>query len=173
MGLFDSVARQFDDEPGGGLIEKGPIGDSSNVFETQYRATTGLVDPVMRQFDGEAGGGFYETGANTDDRTESVFGFDWTGDRQENPLLTGSAKTAYDYVFEYDQTLNGESDSQDLAGRNLATTWDGTVDAANNASDWAGGPGNLAGIILYAAIAAGALYLLGPLFELFAALLGE
>ncbi|WP_380681073.1 hypothetical protein [Salinigranum sp. GCM10025319] len=46
MGLVDSIRNQFDDEPGGGFVERGPVEGSSNIVEQQYRIATGATDLV-------------------------------------------------------------------------------------------------------------------------------
>lgn len=132
--------------------------------------THGPLDSVGRQFDDTAGGGFVEVGDNTTDETESVLGVDPWGESQENPLLEfGPARTLYDVTFSYDETLNGTTDSTDVVGPTVGGVVDAVVQVDGEA---VGAEERKARTLLLLVGAAVALYLLAPLLEVGAALLG-
>lgn len=139
----------------------------------------GLADSLYdRQFDDTPGGGVVELPAfnpDVDDETESIAGFDWWGLQQENPLIgsSGPVRNVYDTVFEYNQWLNGERDSADLPGPNLGDAVDEGTDAADDAADAVGGYENLAGLITGSVVFVAVLWLLRPVLEIFAAVVGE
>ncbi|AUV82064.1 hypothetical protein C2R22_10730 [Salinigranum rubrum] len=150
----------------------GIFGDAYGAVAGVADHATGSVDEsIGRQFDDTPGGGFFEAGPNTDDETESVAGFDPWGDSQSNPLLeVGPARTAYDVVFSYDETLNGQEDTADVLGPTVGGVVDAvvTVDGEEVGSEERKGRTFL--LLVGAAIA---LYLLAPLFEVVAAFGGD
>lgn len=106
------------------------------------------------------------------DSNESYVGFDPWGDSQENPLLVGPTRTFYDYAFEYDETLNGQEDTRDLPGGNLADTFRGIDEYAEARADpdqSTAGTDSLIGLVVGGVALMVVLYLIRPLLEIGAA----
>ena len=127
----ESIGRQFDSRPGGGLVDLAPDGE---------RAV-----------------------ADTDG--------DGSPDEFNNRFLQGSAvRTAYDVVFSYDGTLNGREDTADVFGPTVGGVADAVVDVEGETH---GSEETKARWLIYAAVAAVALYLLAPVLDLLAGVTGE
>ena len=101
MGLFDPIRNQFDDEPGGGLVERGPLEGSSNIVEQQYRIATGAADYARAVWNDPR----YSPNDNaSEERMRDSF------------QLTGASRTAYDWITDYQGTWGGSEDSVDVVG---------------------------------------------------------
>lgn len=101
MGVFDSIRQQFDDEPGGGFVERGPLEGGSNLIETQYRAATGAVDYATAVWNDP------RYSPNPDASEESM---------RESFQLTGVSRDLFDTVSDYRGEWGGSDDSVDIVG---------------------------------------------------------
>ncbi|MDS0280631.1 hypothetical protein [Haloarcula onubensis] len=136
-----------------------------------WGAVTGALDhaagsvdeSIGRQFDDEPGGGFAditETGESNDD------GLAGGGEDAEyhNRYLQGDAvRTAYDTVFDYEGTLNGEEDTADVFGPSVGGVADAAVDVKGEETS---AEERKAQLWLYAGAALVALYFGRPLLRM-------
>ena len=159
MGVFDGIARQFDDTPGGGIIESGPIEGSSNLLETQYRAATGAVD--------------YSTAVWNDPRY-SPNSTASEENMRESFELTGVSRDVFDTVSDYGGTWGGSEDSVDVLGPALFGAEGSVVDVlVQRQGEERSARESSTKLLLYGVVALVVLYVLAPLFEFGAALVGE
>jgi hypothetical protein len=146
MGVLESIRNQFDDEPGGGFLERGPVGESSNPVETSYRASTGLID--------------WGTAAVTGDREDFV--------------LTGASRTVYDTIAEYRGTWGGQEDTVDVVGPALFGTEASVADVlVDTEGETHGSAETWTKLLLGGAVLLVVLYLIRPLLSMAAAVLEE
>lgn len=153
----------------------GILGDVYDGVAGVADHAAGSVDEsIGRQFDDQPGGGFADV-TNSGDRAAVDTDGDGTADEYHNRYLQGDlARSAYDTIMQYDGTLNGSSDSNDVIGPGL---WGSEGSAADVAVDTEGEEHGAAEtkttLLLYGVIAAVFLYLLAPLLEIGAAVAEE
>ena len=152
------------------------------LFGDAYDTVAGVADAaalnvdesIGRQFDNTPGGGFADITESGDRASVDTDG-DGQADEYNNRYLQGdSVRTAYDMLFSYGGTLNGEGDTADVFGPAL---WGDEGSVADTVVDVEGeehGAGETkTTVLMYAVVAVVVLYLLAPLLELGAAVAGE
>lgn len=162
MGLYDDVAgaldhaagstdeavgRQFDDEPGGGFVEPGPLEESDNFVEMQYRGGTGTLDYLTAVWNDP------RYSPNSDASEERM---------RESFVLTGVSRDAYDVIADYEGAWGGEEDSFDLPGPAAFGADGSALDVFE--SNWR--------VIIALVLLLAGLYLVRPLLTIVAELVG-
>lgn len=152
MGVVNSLADRLEESTG--IDTTGPIEEAPTGYEAYGRLATGT----------------YAFG-------ESVVS-DLTGSSEAEVrndfVATGAARTAVDTAYDYEGTWGGQEDTADLVGPAAWGTEGSVTDAAvDRAGEEKSAEERKTKLLIYAAIAAVALYLLAPLLELGAAVAGD
>lgn len=153
----------------------GLLGDVYDGVAGVADHAAGSVDEsIGRQFDDSPGGGFADI-TESGDRASVDSDGDGFVDTYNNRYLQGDgARLLYDTLFEYDGTLNGESDSADVFGPGLWGSEGSIGDVAVDVDGEEHSPAETKTTwMLYAVVAAVFLYLLAPLLEVGAAVAGD
>lgn len=159
MGVFDSVAQQFDSTPGGGFAESGPVEESSNYIEQQYRLGTGAVDYATAVWNDP------RYSPNPDASEESM---------RESFQLTGVSRDVFDTVTDYRGEWGGSEDSVDIVGPAAFGAEGSVLDVLVSTDGEEHGARETSTKLLLLGVAAlVVLYLVSPLLEVGAAVLGE
>jgi hypothetical protein len=86
-----------------------------------------LSEDIQNQFDNQPGGGIFdvtETGEKATKDTDN----DGQAEEFNNKYLEGdTARSIYDYIFDYDTTLNDKEDTEDVFGPTLGEAAEGEV----------------------------------------------
>jgi hypothetical protein len=146
--LVRTTERQFDDEPGGGFVEPGPLEGSDNFLELQYRGATGAGDYLTAVWNDP------RYSPNPDANEESM---------RESFELTGVSRDVYDVIADYEGTWGGSTDSFDLPGPAAFGTDDSAMSMFRD--NWR--------VIVGAVVLLAVLYLVRPLLTIIGEVIGE
>jgi len=157
MSLWGDAVDGFA-ETGTAVAEaSGMVYDPFNVVDE-----AGALRSISRQFDDQPGGGFADLG-QTGESNDQLAGAGEDGEYYNRYLRGDTVRTAYDTIFDYEGTLNGEEDTSDLIGPSAGGVADAAIDTKGEETSE---EERKAKLWLYAGGALVVLYLSAPLLRL-------